>query len=151
MASMIGKEIELEIKGQTYRVKIDSLSGDKASVTVNGKKIEVDIHSLEDAASPQAPAQAESPEQPTAKAPPPAAKPVQSTASSSSLCALMPGVVIKFLVEEGQQVSTGEIVLILEAMKMENEIRSDRTGKISKIHVGIGQQVQTGEPLISFE
>ena len=150
MASMIGKEIELEINGQTYRVKVDSLSGDKASVTVNGKKIEVDIHSLEDAASPKAPAQIESPKQPAAKAPPPIAKPVQSAGSSSSLCALMPGVVIKFLVEEDQQVSTGDIVLILEAMKMENEIRSDRTGKISKIHVSVGQQVQTGEPLISF-
>jgi len=150
MASMIGKEIELEINDQTYRVKVDSLTSDKASVTVNGQKIEVDIHPPDEDAGLAPQAQTESPKLPAARAPTATAQPVQTAGGSNSLCALMPGVVIKFLVEEGQQVSTGQVVLILEAMKMENEISSDRTGKISKIHVSVGQQVQTGEPLISF-
>jgi biotin carboxyl carrier protein len=62
----------------------------------------------------------------------------------------MPGVVIKVLVKKGQLVAAGDVLLVLEAMKMENEIRSDRSGTIGSIDVSEGQQVQTGDPLVSF-
>jgi oxaloacetate decarboxylase alpha subunit len=62
----------------------------------------------------------------------------------------MPGVVIKIRVKAGQQVATGDVVLVLEARKMENEIRSDRSGTIGSIDVSEGQQVQTGDSLVSF-
>jgi biotin carboxyl carrier protein len=59
----------------------------------------------------------------------------------------MPGMVVAVLVQEGQEVRTGEGLLILEAMKMENEIRATRNGIIEQIHVAPGQRVRQSDTL----
>lgn len=145
MTLPIGKKVELEIGGQTYQVEIKSLSADRAEVEVDGKKHHVNIRVPQD--SPRG-----SPPKPARKDPAPAkpAIPRPAPASAKNLLSLMPGVVIKILVKEGQQVAAGDVLLVLEAMKMENEIRSDRSGMIGSIAVSEGQQVQTGDPLVSF-
>ena len=142
------KEMELTIEGKTYKVRVNDISGDLARVTVNGREIEVHLEQAQPArpASP-APAQALAVKPAT---PPQAAPGRPVPAAGNSLAALMPGVVVRIAVGEGQEVAAGEVLLVLEAMKMENEIRSDRSGTISKVHVAVGQQVQTGEPLVSF-
>ncbi|MDR1432596.1 MAG: acetyl-CoA carboxylase biotin carboxyl carrier protein subunit, partial [Propionibacteriaceae bacterium] len=63
----------------------------------------------------------------------------------------MPGVVVSFEVAEGAKVSRGQTLLILEAMKMKNEIRSERDGVIAKFLVSAGSQVRHGEALMEFE
>ena len=60
----------------------------------------------------------------------------------------MPGVVVAVLVEPGQEVRTGEGLLILEAMKMENEIRARRTGRVGAVHVVPGQRVSQNDLLV---
>jgi biotin carboxyl carrier protein len=60
----------------------------------------------------------------------------------------MPGLVIKILVQPGQEVPRGEGLLILEAMKMENEMKADRTGVVDSIMVAEGSAVEMGQPLI---
>ena len=65
--------------------------------------------------------------------------------------AYMPGRVTAVLVEEGAEVTTGQGIVVLEAMKMENEIRAEHDGKVSKIHVQPGQAVDTGNPLFEME
>jgi pyruvate carboxylase subunit B len=60
----------------------------------------------------------------------------------------MPGVVVAVLVEAGQEVRTGEGLLILEAMKMENEIRATRTGVVGAVHVTPGQRVSQNDILV---
>ncbi len=60
----------------------------------------------------------------------------------------MPGVVVAVLVETGQEVRTGEGLLILEAMKMENEIRAPRTGVVEAVHVSAGERVSQDDVLI---
>jgi pyruvate carboxylase subunit B len=60
----------------------------------------------------------------------------------------MPGLVVAVLVEEGQQVRTGEGLLILEAMKMENEIRAPRNGLVEQLKVSPGQRVSHDELLV---
>jgi biotin carboxyl carrier protein len=60
----------------------------------------------------------------------------------------MPGMVVAVLVEEGQLVRTGEGLLILEAMKMENEIRAPRNGVVEKVNVAPGQRVSHDELLV---
>jgi len=60
----------------------------------------------------------------------------------------MPGMVVAVLVEEGQSVRTGEGLLILEAMKMENEIRAPRNGVVEKVNVAPGQRVSHDELLV---
>ena len=63
----------------------------------------------------------------------------------------MPGRVTAVLVEEGAEVTTGQGIIVLEAMKMENEIRAEHDGTVSKIHVQPGQAVDLGNPLFEME
>ncbi|MEZ4860969.1 MAG: biotin/lipoyl-containing protein [Caldilineaceae bacterium] len=63
----------------------------------------------------------------------------------------IPGLVVKVLVEEGAQVVDGEPLVILEAMKMENEIRSLRAGKVKNVTVSPGQRVEQNEVLLIVE
>ena len=82
----------------------------------------------------------------------PAANPVQSAASGEdSLCTPMPGTVLKICVNPGDEVYAGETLIILEAMKMENEINSHKTGRIGTISVKTGDAVNTGDLLLTVE
>jgi len=63
----------------------------------------------------------------------------------------IPGTILEFKVKEGQEVKAGEIILILEAMKMKNEICAPFDGVISKIHVEIGEKVPKNHLLIEFK
>lgn len=65
--------------------------------------------------------------------------------------AYMPGRVVAILVEEGQEVATGQGIVVLEAMKMQNEIQAEHDGKVTKIHVQNGQAVEGGTPLFDLE
>jgi biotin carboxyl carrier protein len=65
--------------------------------------------------------------------------------------AYMPGRVTSVLVAEGDAVVTGQGIIVLEAMKMENEIRAEHDGKVSRIHVQPGQAVDMGNPLFEME
>lgn len=69
---------------------------------------------------------------------------------AETITAYMPGRVAAILVAEGEEVQAGQGVLVLEAMKMENEIAPDRAGKVIKIHVEKGQAVETGDPLFEL-
>ena len=68
-----------------------------------------------------------------------------------SLNSGMPGKIVKVMVEDGQDFEEGQPLLIMEAMKMENEMRAARSGKIKKVHVSAGDSVEAGATLISFE
>ena len=63
----------------------------------------------------------------------------------------MPGKVVKRLVEAGQTISAGQGVIIIEAMKMENELRSPVDGSVKELRVGEGDNVEAGEPLVLVE
>lgn len=69
-------------------------------------------------------------------------------ASNAEVISPMPGVVVAVLVEPGKDVRTGEALLILEAMKMENEIRAPRTGIVETVHVTPGQRVSQDDDLV---
>jgi biotin carboxyl carrier protein len=65
--------------------------------------------------------------------------------------AYMPGRVVAVLVQEGDSVTAGQGIVVLEAMKMENEIRAEHEGTVRQIFVQPGQAVDTGEPLFELE
>jgi len=67
------------------------------------------------------------------------------------LRAVMPGIVREILVEKGGTVTKGQPLLILEAMKMQNEIRADHDGEVRKVHVVAGATVDKGAPLVEIE
>ncbi|MHC4941438.1 MAG: acyl-CoA carboxylase biotin carboxyl carrier protein subunit [Planctomycetota bacterium] len=64
---------------------------------------------------------------------------------------VMPGIVRKVFVEPGDEVAAGAPLLILEAMKMENELCAEKEGKVSKVHVAEGQTVNSSDPLVAID
>ncbi|GMA20971.1 biotin/lipoyl-binding protein [Arsenicicoccus piscis] len=70
--------------------------------------------------------------------------------SSNALTATIAGTVVTVLVEDGQQVSSGDTLLVLEAMKMETEITAPRDGTIGHVAVSVGEAVQGGQVLIEW-
>lgn len=68
-----------------------------------------------------------------------------------SLNAIMPGRIVRVLVRDGDEVKKGDSLLVLEAMKMENEIKAPRDGVISEVFVEQGQTVETGAMLIAID
>lgn len=147
------------INNNPYEVKVVSIKGTMAVVDVNGIKYNVDISDIGDldiaqsaaavaqkpAAVASAPAQTAAPTQTTAK---PAAKPAVS--SANVIASPMPGQVFKILVKKGDAIKVGDIVITIEAMKMENQIRATKEGTVSEIHVNEGDVVAEGAPLVSL-
>ncbi len=72
-------------------------------------------------------------------------------ASGGVVKAPMPGLVVRVEVQEGQRVEAGEGLVVVEAMKMENELRATRAGVVSRVHVKAGQTVDRGVPLVTLE
>ncbi len=75
----------------------------------------------------------------------------EAAAGPASVSASMPGRVVALLVAEGEQVEAGQGVIVLEAMKMENELKSPKAGRVSQVRVREGQATEAGEPLIVIE
>ena len=124
----------------------------KYKVTLNNRVYEVEVEQGEamlvdeyELAAPAAPA-APAVAAPVAAAAPAAAAPV-SVAAGEPVKSPMPGNILKINVTQGQQVSEGDVIMILEAMKMENEIVATKSGTIAQIAVNKGAVVETGTVL----
>ena len=107
----------------------------KYRVTVNGTVYEVELEELTGAAPAPVSATAAS-----AAAPAPAAAP----AAGEQITAPMPGTILAVNVSAGQAVKKGEVLMILEAMKMENEIMCPRDGVVASVHTSKGSAVESG-------
>ena len=124
----------------------------KFNVTVNGTTYEVEVEEVKAAGgAPKAaaPAPKAAPAPAPKAAPAPAAAPkVAAGAGEHSIDAPMPGKVVKLVAAEGATVKAGEVLLILEAMKMQNEITADADGTVKKFNVAAGQSVKAHESLV---
>ena len=124
----------------------------KYTITVNGTAYEVEVEDMGGAAAtaPKAAAPKAAPVPAAAPAPKaapaPAAKPV--AAGSATISAPMPGKVLEVKVKAGDAVKAGDVLMILEAMKMQNEIMAPADGTISDVRVSAGQTVGTGDVMI---
>lgn len=155
------KQYKYTINGAQFDVTIDSIVGSKAKVEVNGIPFEVEMQgsslveealptvSTEAAAAPAAPAAAPAAEA-AAEAAAPAAAAKSGPGAGAPVKAPLPGVVTKILVKEGQSVKKGETVLVLEAMKMENNITAEADGTVTGICVSAGDSVMEGTTLITI-
>ena len=63
----------------------------------------------------------------------------------------MPGTIVNVMVSAGQSVKSGDVLLVLEAMKMENEIMAPRDGVVAGVHVTKGESVDSGKALVSLQ
>ena len=111
----------------------------KYKVTLNGRTYEVEVEK----------GQAMLTDEYEAYAPAPAAAPAPAvTAAGETVSAPMPGAVLRVEVTQGQTVKSGQLLLVMEAMKMENEILAPRDGTVAQILVQKGSAVDTGAPLL---
>lgn len=73
-----------------------------------------------------------------------------SSSEAVPIKAALPGAVLKINVSEGDMIEEGDVLLVLEAMKMETEIKSPKSGKVASIDVNVGEQVKTGQVLVTL-
>lgn len=120
------------------------------SITVNGTVYDVTV---EEKGAGAAPAAAPAPAAKPAAAPAPAAKPAAPAgkAGSVEVNAPMPGKILSVKASAGQTVKKGEVILLLEAMKMENEVVAPQDGTIASINVNSGDMVESGDVLATLD
>ena len=114
----------------------------KYRVNVNGTQYDITLEVLEGEAAAAAPkaAPAAAPAAPAAKAP----------AGAQAINAPMPGTILAVNVKPGQAVKRGDVLVVLEAMKMENEIMAPNDGTVGTVNVAKGQSVQSGATLLTL-
>lgn len=125
----------------------------KFSVTVNGTVYDVEVNEVK-AGGAGAPAPAAAPAPKAAPAPAPAAAPAPKAAAApvaagaTTVKAPMPGKILSVAVSAGQAVKKGDLLLVLEAMKMQNEIYAPQDATVSEVRVSANQTVATGEDMV---
>ena len=113
-------EYTVKVNGKNYAVKLD---GDNKA-TVNGKAYDIDVKSGIEA------------------------KPSASSGEGEEIKAGLPGNVLRIEVSEGQEVAEGDVILVVEAMKMETEVKSTKAGTVNSILVSQGDKVVTGQAMV---
>ena len=142
------KEYKYKINGNEYAVCINEVNETTANVTVNGEEFKVEWEKPKE-------------EKPVVKVQPAATKPAPQPAPAAAAPAAvaqgyaiktpLPGVIIDVKVNVGDMVKKGDTVVVLEAMKMENNINADREGKVVAIQSAKGDTVADGAVLVVLE
>lgn len=123
------------------------------TITVNGTPYNVTVEDATGSAAPvaSAPAPAPAAAPASAPAPAPAAAPAAPAAAGSvSVDAPMPGNILDIKVSNGASVKAGDVLVILEAMKMENDIVAPQDGTVASVNVNKGDTVEAGQTLVSL-
>ena len=124
---------KITLKGRTYEVEVEQ-----------GKAMLLEEYdAIAPAAAPVAPAAA-----PVAPVVAPAAAPAAPAGAGKAVDAPMPGTILKVNVSNGQAVKAGDVLCVLEAMKMENDITAPNDGTVIQVLVSKGAKVDTGAPLV---
>ncbi|NCC98387.1 MAG: biotin/lipoyl-binding protein [Bacteroidia bacterium] len=134
------KKFKLTIEGKSYDVSVDEIDKTFARVDINGKSLTVEIE-REGAKLAQVPVSR-------------VASSCQSASRKSVsgvISSPLPGNIVKIMVSVGQAVKRGDTLIVIESMKMENNIKADRDGVVKAIKVDAGQAVMQGDTLVDFE
>ena len=144
---------QYKVNGVDYNVEIQDIENNIAHVSVNGKVFEIEMP--ETIKTPVAVKKEVKPveQKPAAAAPKPASEPkpaAKPSGKGTKVVAPLPGTITDVKVAVGDTVKTGDTVIILEAMKMQNNIEAEADGTITEIHVGKGDTVMEGTPLVTI-
>ncbi len=138
------KNFKFTISGNTYEVDIKGIEGNIASIEVNGTPYTVELH--------REVRKSKTPTLVRAEIPPSKRDKIEKKEKGSSdpVTAPLPGTIIKILVKQGDLVKKGQTLLVMEAMKMENKIRSEKDGVVESVKVTPGSGVLQGDILIEL-
>jgi len=144
---------QYKVQGVDYDVEIEEVEGNVAKVVVNGIRFDVELKQPINPTSTLKKVRVEAPK-PVARpsvAPAAAAAPAPAAAGAGSpIKAPLPGTIIELKVNVGDTVKQGDVVLVLEAMKMQNNIESEYNGTVTSITVKQGETVMEGAVLLTI-
>ena len=133
----------VKVADKSYEVEIEDIHARPVIARVDGQIFEV---------GPEDDVKSASQKELTLLKPVEAAKPPTGpSAGANDMTAPLPGTVIEIFVKAGDQIEAGQVILIIEAMKMKNSIRSTRAGKLADVLVSAGQTVPHKQFLVRFE
>lgn len=135
----------INIHQKQYEVEVDVVSGGAAYVIVNGEPFEVYFEKMGAAPAP-APAPMQAFKSVVAAKPQIAAVPAGGAVHT--ITAPIPGAIMDIPVKEGDKVKPGQVIVVIDAMKMENKIVANAPGTVREIHVTKGSQVSTGQVIM---
>ena len=136
------------VKGVDYEVEIKDIEGNIANVSVNGIPFEVETKQPVKAAKKKV--KLGKPTVKVQEAPKPETAPAQE-AGGKAVTAPLPGTINEIKVKVGDKVNAGDTVVILEAMKMQNNIEAETAGTIASINVNKGDAVMEGDTLVTIK
>ena len=131
-------KVTVKIDGQTYDVEIQDINKRPIIAVVEGETFEVHPE-IELGASPT-----------SESTPAKVTETITQNASGKTLLAPLPGTVTEIFVLPGAQVEAGQPVCVIEAMKMKNTIRADRSGTVASVLISPGQSVKHKQALVEF-
>ena len=145
---------QYKVQGVDYDVEIEEVEGNLAKVSVNGIPFEVElkrpINSVHAIKKPKVAAPKPAAPAPAPAAAPVAAAPAAAPGSGNPVKAPLPGTISSISVKVGDQVNVGDTVLVLEAMKMQNNIEAEYAGTVTSIVVNPGDSVMEGAVLLTI-
>ncbi|MCH5301794.1 MAG: biotin/lipoyl-binding protein [Prevotella sp.] len=147
---------QYKVQGVDYEVEIEEVEGNIAKVNVNGIPFEVELQKPINAAKhpqltrPKVEAPKPAAPQPAAPVAAAPAAPAAPAGAGTPVKAPLPGTITELKVKVGQQVSVGDVVLVLEAMKMQNNIEAEFAGTVTSITVNQGDTVMEGSVLMTI-
>ncbi len=146
-------KFEYKVQGVDYEVEIEEMEGNVAKVSVNGIPFEVElkqpINPAKAITRPKVVAPAPAAAAPAAPVARPAA-PAAPAGAGSPVKAPLPGTISSVNVKVGDKVNVGDTVVVLEAMKMQNNIEAENSGTVTSILVNQGDSVMEGATLITI-
>lgn len=139
------EDFKFKIAGKNYTTKVVEEEGGSLLVTVNGKTYQVEMPGRTPAPKPVIrPAGG-------VAAAPVAAPAAAAPASDTTVVAPLPGTITKVVAKAGQKVKKGDVLVVMEAMKMANDIVAEANGTVKSVCVSEGQSVNQGDALVEFQ
>jgi biotin carboxyl carrier protein len=142
-------KFNIKINGNVYAIRIEDVKDDIAYITVNDVPYEVEVEGIATNPTRMKVSEIEAPKKKSGE---PVVKPSETSSSSSyAFKSPLPGTILEIKASEGAAVKAGDLLLVLEAMKMENNIEADRDGIIETIKIKKGDSVLEGDVLLTIK
>ena len=139
------KEYKYTINGNKYEVAITDITDNIATLTVNGEQYTVEMEKQPEPEKPKPVVR------PAAAADAPATADKGTVDKANAVKAPLPGVITDIKVAVGDEVQAGDTVIVLEAMKMANNLTAEKSGKVTAVCVKIGESVMEDDALVVIE